>query len=457
MEYHDPSGVFPLVSRDLASRLPLRNLNWHSPPRPLRQIKSLHVDFVPDKDTQSNLRPQVSRTESDGPATSFDIVRGSNERKPTVKERRHQIPGFRTSPYLKIYVLRCDDKDTYKETSRRKIREWIRENAQPENKRSDHDAFEWMILHVVIPDTVAASEPRWRESTRDPDELKERKGGTKLIGKSTRTVFDRLRADFNETGKLGQDRVAQIRLTKDRVPADLLPTPAIAQTLEESPQERENAWNHLISKFKTQILGPFDRRVRQYEADIAEQEARRSLPGWNFCTFFIHKEGLAKALESIGLVEDAVAIYDELALGLESVLREIAAGQTQGTATSFADCTDDIKKRIMNLGGMQPNGTNDADWNSTATLDAEALFDKDYRERIVRSNISVFDFMCYIFSRQKALVLRLANAKTIRLQLGTDTSREGGEDLVLTSEACWRASSFIHNAARCLRQDLSNA
>ncbi|KAK4505277.1 hypothetical protein PRZ48_003240 [Zasmidium cellare] len=452
VEYHDPSGVFPLVSADIAARLPLRNLNWQSPPRPLRQIKSLHLDFVPDKYTSNNLRPTTSRTDSEGP-NSLEIVRGGPDgRKNAVKERRHQIPGFRTSPYLKVYVLRCDDKDAYKESDRRKIREWIRENAQPDGKREDHDAFEWMILHIVIPDTIAASEPRWREGTRDPDELKERKPGTKLIGKSTRTVFDRLRADFNDSGKSYLDRVAQIRIPKARAPADLLPTPAVAETHEETPQERENTWNDFIGKLKGLILEPFDRRVRQYEADIADQEARRSLPGWNFCTFFIHKEGLAKALESIGLVEDALAIYDELSLGLELVLREIASGEAQGTATSFAAYTDDIRERIGGAPDRLTNGTNDETMNDRH--DADALFDKDYREKIVRSNISVFDFFCYIFTRQKALILRLANTRSARAQLGVDANKEGGEDLVLTSEVCWRASSFIHNIARTLRQDL---
>lgn len=444
MEYHDPSGVFPIVSRHLASRLPLRNLNWQSPPRPLRQIRSLHVDFVPDKATQTNLEPELARTDSNGP-NSLDIVRsGKNAR-----QRRHQIPGFRTSPYLKIYILRCDDKEAYKENDRHKIREWLKESAVPEGKRADHDACEWLILHVVVPDTVAASEPRWRESARDPDELKERKGGTKWPGQSSRTVFDRLRADFNETGKTAKDRVTQIRLVKNQMPADLLPTPAAAITLEESAQERENAWNDLISKFKTLILGPFDLRVRQYEADIAEQEARKSLPGFNFCTFFIHKEGLAKALESIGLVEDALAIYDELSLGLETVCREMAEGKATVTATSFAAYTDDVKDRIS--GGPHTNGNDDL-----MTNDAGTLFSKDYRERILRSDISVFDFMCYLFYRQKALILRLANTKSSRVELGASPGREGGEDLVLTSEVCYRASSFIHVAARALRQDLVN-
>ncbi|KXT05927.1 hypothetical protein AC578_370 [Pseudocercospora eumusae] len=447
VEYHDPSGVFPLVSRDITARLPLRNLNWQSPPRPLRQIKSLHVDFVPDKYTQSHLRPPVSRTDSDDPQNSFDIVRSGA--KNAAKERRHQIPGFRTTPYLKIYVLRCDDKEAYKDSDRKKIREWIRENAQPEGKQN-HDACEWLILHVVIPDTIAASEPRWRESSKDPDDLKERKGGNKLIGKSTRTVFDRLRADFNESSKSSIDRVAQLRIPKKEAPGDLLPTPAVAQTLEETPQERENAWSDLISKLKALLLGPFDRRVRQYEADIAEQESRRSLPGWNFCTFFIHKEGLAKALESIGLVEDALAIYDELSLGLETIFREMAAGQAQGTATSFAAYTDDIKQRIR--GPPQPTTNGNHRIASDDSDFAAALFDKDYREKIVRSDISVFDFLSYIFIRQKALVLRLANAQSARTALGA--AREGGEDLVLTSELCWRASSFLHNAARALREDL---
>ncbi|KAK3063056.1 hypothetical protein LTR53_019079, partial [Teratosphaeriaceae sp. CCFEE 6253] len=169
---------------------------------------------------------------------------------------------------------------TYKAADRTRIREWIRENAQADDRRgAKHEAWQWLILHVVIPGTTAASEARWRESVKEPDELKERKtSNLKLPGKSTRTVFDRLRADFNESSKNSQDRVAQTRLVKSDVPPDLLPTPATAETLEETPQERELAWKDLMDKLKILILGPFDTRVRQYEADIAEQEARRSLP-----------------------------------------------------------------------------------------------------------------------------------------------------------------------------------
>ena len=459
VEYHDPSGVFPLVARDIAARLPLRNLNWQSPSRPLRQIKQLHVEFVPDQFTETALRPPAQHLDSTGP-NSFDILRsGRDPRKDAlaIKERRHQIPGLKTSPYLKVYVLRCDDKDAYKETERKRVREWIRENVSADGKREEnHEAFEWLILHVVIPDTVAASEPRWRESQTEPEMLKERKtSNMKLPGKAPRTVFDRLRTDFSESSKMGRDRVTQIRLRKSDVPPDLLPTPAVAETLSETAQERENAWKDLMDKFKTLILGPFTARVRQYEADVAAQESRRSLPGWNFCTFFIHKEGLAKALESIGLVEDALSIYDELSLGLETAVRELASGQAKGTATSFAEHTDDIETRILNKGRPSTNGISGAQSEKDHIDESVDLFGKDYREQIVRSNISVFDFFSYLFLRQKTLILRLANTQASRAEMGGN-SKDSGEDLVLTSEVCWRASNFIHNTARALRRDLAN-
>jgi len=454
VEYHDPSGVFQLISKEIAARLPLRNLIWRSPTRPLRKINSLHLEVLPDNFTKNSLRPPVPRTDSDG-TTSFDIVRsGLDPRKNAAKERRHQIPGLQTSPYLKLYILRTDDKDAYKATERKKIRDWVRDNAaaSSKGKSENHEAFEWMIIHVVLPDTTASTEPRWRESSRDSEELKERKQGIKLPGKSTRTVFDKLRADFNESGKNGQDRVAQIRLTRAQVTSDLLPTPAMATTIEETADEREKAWEHLMGKIKAMILTPFDIRVRQYEVDVAEQEARRAMPGFNFCTFFIYKEGLAMAFESIGLVEDTLVIYDELSLGFETVLKSMSGGQADGSATTFAPYTADIIDRIVGSNTPKTNGASVPEGNDSGSMGA---FQKDYREKIVRSDISVFDFSCYLFARQNALILRIANAKSSRFG-SRSAEKVDSEDLVLISEVCWRAASFIHNAARSLRQDLNS-
>ncbi|KAF2723186.1 hypothetical protein K431DRAFT_283344 [Polychaeton citri CBS 116435] len=502
VEYRDPSGIFNLVQPLLFSRLPLRNLNWQSGSRPLRQIKRLDIEFVPDRETENDSRPAWQRGGADvrphntpGEASSnqgdlqsnsqhenpshtsssLDIVRSGTHvqhppRTTSRSERRHQIPGLKATPYLRIYLLRCDDKESYKSTERSKIRIWLRDQAKTASAAGvggkKHDASEWMIIHIVIPDTVAASEPRWRakNSTDNPDqrhsdEIRERpKSSTKWPGKGSRTVFDKLRADFNEPSKSAPDRIAQVRLQKQDVPSDLLPTPAQASNLQETQQERDSAWSDLISKLKSLTLTSFDVRVRQYEQDIAEREAQRSLPGWNFNTFFILKEGLARGLESIGLVEDALAIYDELAAGLEAVLRDDARENAAATAsaTTFAEFTDDIRQRILASGGDTHGPSNyDADRTDSST---GGIFNKDYRSAIVTSSISVFDFYCYLFIRQKALILRLASSSANRQSNGksaTGTSGEHVEDLVRLSEVARRSLNFIHSSARALRQDLA--
>lgn len=141
VEYTDPSGIFADVQPLLNDRLPLRNLHWKSPSRPLRSIDSLHVNLVQGKE---------KRPTSDVAGTA-------------TAQRRHQIPGLRQTPYLKIYFLRCDDNETYKTSSQKLIREWLKENTPSSqstssvNNQENHDAFEWLIVQVVYPDTPAAN------------------------------------------------------------------------------------------------------------------------------------------------------------------------------------------------------------------------------------------------------------------------------------------------------------
>ena len=172
VEYHDPSGLISLIQGQLNSRLPLKNLHWKSPNRPLRSIDSLHVELVPSKDSLIAHDPTVSGLAlPDGGQGGSSAQRKSGASsaeisRPPVKERRHQIPGLRQTPYLKIFILRCDDSETYKATARKQVREWVKAHTPPSQSSSssntgeNHDAFEWMILHVVLPDTPAAAQPR---------------------------------------------------------------------------------------------------------------------------------------------------------------------------------------------------------------------------------------------------------------------------------------------------------
>jgi hypothetical protein len=477
--------VFSLVQEDLVARLPLRNLHWKAPTRPLRSIDSLHVDLIPSKESAQLVGSSDGGLAPPSGAPARTTEENFRAQPAKEKQRRHQIPGLRQTPYLKLYLLRCDDSDTYKSTARKQVREWVKEHTPPSqssstNTQENHDAYEWMIVHVVIPDTPAASQPRGSASGATGE--KEKSGTGSRWARGTTTLLEKLRADFNISTKTAPDRVAQIRLEKERVPPQLLPAPAPASSpsIAESPQEQERAWSDVIGRFKTLILSSFDLRVSQYEEDIRKNDAQRSFPGWNFNTFFMLKEGLARGFESVGLVEDALLGYDELSVGLDTVIRDQANDETQGGV--IMNYSEDLYSKANEvLQESQHEG--DAHKEPRAQLHNERPINsqkKDYRGFILANNISVFDFRSYIFARQMSLLLRLGNSQSARTDLAarlqprpnasvqqrsvddgniglrTGDPTNNAEDLYSLSELCSRALNFITFAARLLRDDLIN-
>ncbi|OCL12691.1 hypothetical protein AOQ84DRAFT_385930 [Glonium stellatum] len=506
VEYHDPSGVFPLLSPQLISRLPLRNLHWKSPARPLRSIDSLHVDLVPSKDSpDGGASTSVSTLQSgvlsadglqrpgsgQGPAAASDAAGSSEIQRAPTRERRHQIPGLRQTPYLKVYLLRCDDSETYKASSRKLLREWVRTHTPPSqlsassNTQDNHDAFEWLIVHVVLPDTPAANQPRGSgsASANSGGATTEKQSSGSRWTRGSSTLFEKIRADFNISSKSAPDRVAQVRLQKDAVPPHMLPQTSgtVGSPLSESPQEQNSAWDDLITKMKTLILLSFDLRVSQYEEDIREKGSQRALPGWNFCTFFVLKEGLARGFENVGLVEDALVGYDELSAELDSVIREQTSESSASPGGAFLQYTEDLQQQLSTISKeFEKSGENGCDSSHLGFGDKPLHSGKkNYRDLILSNNISVFDFRCYIFSRQSCLLLRLGNARSSRseltarlqsqplgsisqrstddLSVNTKSSQASNdtEDLSSLAELCQRALSFITSVARLLRDDLS--
>lgn len=474
--------MFSLIQEDLTARLPLRNLHWKAPTRPLRSIDSLHVDLVPSKET-ALLAGENSSTQSTVSGVQGTPTTDETSR-PQVKEkqRRHQIPGLRQTPYLKIYLLRCDDSETYKATARKQIREWVKEHTPPSQSSSsgtkeNHDAYEWMVVHVVVPETPAASQPRWSSTStageKDKTGLKWTRGST--------TLLEKLRADFNDASKSAPDRIAQIRLPKEKVPPQILPAsaPVASPPVAESAQEQDRVWTDLIAKFKVLILASFDLRVSQYEEDIRKNDSQRAFPGWNFNTFFILKEGLARGFESVGLVEDALLGYDELSIGLDTVIREQASEQAQGSV--LLQYSEDLYKKVASLTSNSENANSDPSDPVGALHDEKPINanQKDYRGLILANNISIFDFRLYIFARQMALLLRLGNSLSARSDLAikihprpdgatnhraddvtvapsVGTHSSDSEDLFSLAELCTRALNFVTFAGRLLRDDLIN-
>ncbi|KAI4094195.1 MAG: hypothetical protein LQ339_007538 [Xanthoria mediterranea] len=469
VEYTDPSGIYTVISEDLQKRLPLRNLYWNSATRPLRSISSLHIELVQTGSSASSSDPseRVNSVGRHGDAEYAEDRDISRDNRPgsgvgVKKERRHQIPGLRQTPYLKIFFLRCSDVESYRATYRKQIREWIKGNTLPTqstasvNTQEFHDAFEWLIVHVVLPDDG-------RSISRASTSKSENRNG--LGGSSA--VVEKLRADFNGSSKTAVDRVSLVQITRG---------PQTGQN-----QVSTDGWEDFIAKTKSLILSSFDLRVTQYEEDIKEREAQMNIPGWNFNTFFVLKEGLARGFESIGLVEDALNGYRELAVGLNTIIE--GRDDNEQHREHFKHFTDDLSATLKNA--LQSEESHNGEDRQTVTtnsvthdrnarenrhilganiLDADK---KPFREMILANEISVFDFQCYLFAREASLLLRLANAT---VPSDDDGSASGApsdipskaaslesQNLLLLAEVCRQAIEFFSAAGRMIRDDLRSS
>ncbi|TGZ85266.1 hypothetical protein EX30DRAFT_361138 [Ascodesmis nigricans] len=470
--YWDPAALFQLIEPELRSRLPLRNLHWKSPTRPLRSINSLLVDLLPYSPPPPSLASpsatELARVKSTDSARSNETSRSASRAAPTRarrdQPRRHQIPGLRSTPYLKIYILRCDDNDSYKNTQRKLLRDWVSTHATAPGAEG-HDACQWLIVHVVLPGTPAAQQPRSASSAASTPGGS---SGRNWMKNSSTTLLDKIRSDFNTgSGSKMVERVVQVRIPGTHPALSTLspPVSAAAATLTpEPPQESEMAWLDMISKFKALILSSFDARVGQYEEDVREKDSQRRLPGWNFCTFFVLKEGLARAFESVGLVEDALVLYDELEFGLEAIIAQQEKGEIIGG--SFVECTkeslhwiEEARKLILARKSGNGNTEGVVEVDEILPLDTEA---KPYRELILSNEISIFDFKCYIFARQVSLLLRLgkrySDVNTSSGESGTTMPNDAlEEDLYRISQVTKRGVEFVTAVARILRSDLKAA
>ncbi|PFH59858.1 hypothetical protein XA68_11778 [Ophiocordyceps unilateralis] len=508
VEYFDPHNVYNLLAPGLMPRLPLHNLHWQSHAGPLRSIETLHVELVPG-DTGAEAAPAPRRSESTsrddgfrtqhvgGRVTSSDAVASPSVPPPTAGgQRRHQIPGLRRTPYLKMLLVRCDDNESYKASVRSDVREWIKQHAPSsggsKKGKEKHDAYEWLIVHVVLPNTAAATQPR---SGRLSDGGAGERSATSSRWRSgTTPLMEKLRSDFNSSSKGAPDRVAQIRIGINDVPYDQLPrvVPAMPSGYSETEQDAENAWSSLVAKFKSLILASFDRRVTQYEEDIKEKDAQRALPGWNFCTFFILKEGLARGFESVGLVEDALVGYDELGVGLDLVVHgQAMTGLPEQPGGAMLSYTEELKqlfqktrksqasekaKETVDDGDVEVENLQPEPVVAQETARDDIVISstkKAYRDMILENKVSVFDFRCYIFSRQMSLLLRQGNASSTReellakLKVQQDSVLRGiapltaparqdeePENLVMLAEVCRRTLEFIPSISHVMRQDL---
>ena len=265
------------------------------------------------------------------------------------------------------------------------------------------------------------------------------------------------------------DRVAQVQVADP-------PQEGSKRGYEQSQDDRDG-WEDLVGKIKYLILASFDLRVNQYEEDIREKEIQRNLPGWNFNTFFVLKEGLARGFESVGLTEDALTGYHELAAGLNTIVDGQLGGDTaEQQAALFSDYTEDLVEAYKQAERCSKS-TQRSSQEKPQLVDLGAcILDTDrkpFRDLILANKISSFDFQSYVFARQVSLLLRLADA-TVQPHLpnsdamvksGSDghadlgsqfltSSGEESEDPLILAEVAQLASNFINSIVTTIRNDI---
>jgi hypothetical protein len=98
-----------------------------------------------------------------------------------------------------------------------------------------------------------------------------------------------------------------------------------------SDKESSDAWNELFDRIKEGILASFSQQVQALEEEAAKVEEQRDLPGWNYFSYFIVKENLAFVYELMGIYDDALVQYDDLA---EQYLQALSG---EGGASWFSD------------------------------------------------------------------------------------------------------------------------
>ncbi|KAJ3176861.1 hypothetical protein HDU87_004793 [Geranomyces variabilis] len=258
------------------------------------------------------------------------------------------------SPYfLHLYLVTTDDSEVYKATTRKQIQEWLNVVANKKNQ-------EWLIVYLINPDSKGKS--------------------ARFLGVGASSVFDKIKSDFS----FKKERCIRMKLQNDAKDAE--------------------AWTDLTNHLKEGITSSLNQQILQYDEDTRRIDQQRLMPGWNYCQYFIMKEGLAYTFEFMNLLEEALLQYDELEASFFQTLAE------QG-APWFAK-----------FGGSEP------DDDSASILDLQR---KRYRDMIMQNTISIFDFRVYLFARQCQLLFRLGRPVAI----------------------CQRAKMFINQFSRTIHEN----
>jgi hypothetical protein len=169
---------------------------------------------------------------------------------PQCKFSRHWTSWYR-NPYFHLFIVKCEDNDEYKNYIKLKLRIFMDYMYEKD--------YSYLIIYVQQPSRKF----------------------------SIFRVFNQLTRDFSKE----KDRI--VCISSENFTEDFIKV-------------------NVHERIRDGVIFEFTRRIAMYEKEIKKSESNRALPGWQFCHFFLIKEGLAFTFEQFKLYVKAHAIYNEL-------------------------------------------------------------------------------------------------------------------------------------------------
>lgn len=227
------------------------------------------------------------------------------------------------------------------------------------------------------------------------------------------SVIEKVKADFNTSRK---ERV--VHLTR-------LPN------LSQSSQSLRNhidptIFVDLLTRIKDSVTNTFDAVVGFQDEAVRNELSKKDVPGWNYNKWMAGMECLASTFEAAGLFNEALSQYEEIhSIFLQSLM--------EGKLPFFTS-----------VGGTTPGD------DSAPLLDIDK---KDYRDLILRNEISLFDFRCYLFAKRAALLGRIGRISQVMSEtpffLQSVAKTLQGETLPAHFIESWTFSSAIDVVEQC--------
>ena len=150
---------------------------------------------------------------------------------------------------------------------------------------------------------------------------------------------------------------------------------------------------------------------------MKRSELQKTMPGWNFCTFFILKVGLILYLHHSAVVLTCM-LKESLASSFEGAnLLEDALIQYEELEASFFQV---LKDRTLWFGNfVEPSLKDDS-------LPLLSITKKPYRDLIIANTVSVFDIRVYLLARQTNVLGQMGRLSDVTRRVSTFLGAFGG-------------------------------